>query len=76
MNRPAAVPRVLAPMPPKSRATAVLLAPVLPALLPALLPILLAACATPPQAPALAPAAMAPFTTDGCSMFPDHSPSG
>jgi len=76
MKRPAAMPRVLAPMPPKSRATAVLLAPVLPALLPALLPILLAACTTPPQAPALAPAAMAPFTTDGCSMFPDHSPSG
>jgi len=71
MNRSAAVPCPADPVPPTSRASSVFLSSV-PAVL---LAALLAACGTPPAATPLAPA-LAPFTTDGCSMFPDHSPSG
>lgn len=63
MNRPAVVRHIFDPL---SRISSILLA--------LALPVVLSGCGTPPPAQASAP--MAPFTTDGCSMFPDHSPSG
>lgn len=40
------------------------------------LPVALSACGTTAPAPAPAPAPMIPFASDGCSMFPNHSPIG
>jgi len=63
VNRPAVVRHIFDPL---SRISSILLA--------LALPVVLSGCGTPPPAQASAP--MAPFTTDGCSMFPDHSPNG